>query len=166
MPAYTAYPPELSYAKVDHTDEPAVVVREKGNSRLVYFSADLERTAWRSGNTDLSRLIQNAVAWLTRGSRPVAVEGEGMIECLAWETEPGFAVHLLNYTNPNMHRGWLRRHYPIGEQKVAMVLPPGRRVTRVELLRAECDIPFRQDGVSVSFTIPGVVDYEVAALHA
>jgi len=166
VPAYTAYPPELSYAPVDHTDEPAVVIREKGNSRLLYFSADLERTAWRSGNTDLSRLIQNAVMWLTRGSRPVTVEGEGMIECLAWETEPGYAVHLLNYTNPNMHRGWLRRHYSIGEQKVRMILPPGRQVSRVELLRAECDIPFRQNGTAVSFTIPGVVDYEVAALHA
>jgi hypothetical protein len=46
-----------------------------------------------------------------------------------------------------------------------MILPPGRTVTRVELLRAEKDIPFRQDGSAVEFTIPGVADYEVAALH-
>jgi hypothetical protein len=65
-----------------------------------------------------------------------------------------------------MHRGWLRRHYPIGEQKVWMQLPPGRKVVRVELLRAERDIPFRQEGDSVRFTIPGVVDYEVAALYS
>jgi hypothetical protein len=166
VPAYTAYPPELSYAPVPRTDEPAVVIRESGASRRIYFPADLERAAWRSGHTDLSRLLQNSVSWLIRGTQPVTVEGEGVIECFAWETWSGFAVHLLNYTNPNMHRGWLRRHYPIAEQKVTMTLPAGRAVARVELLRAERDIPYRQDGSTVEFTIPRVADYEVAALYA
>jgi hypothetical protein len=166
VPAHTAYPPELSYAPVERTDEPAVVVRDNGRSRLIYFPGDIERAAWRSGHTDLGRLLQNSVAWLTGGRQPVTVEGEGVIECFAWETEPGFALHLLNYTNPNMHRGWLRRHYPVGEQKVRMVLPAGRSVVRVELLRAESTIPFRQDGTLVEFTVPAVVDYEVAALYA
>jgi len=166
VPAHTAYPPELSYAPVSRTDEPAVVVREDGASRLIYFPADLERTAWRSGHTDLSRLIQNSIAWLIRGTQPVNVEGEGIVECFAWETWSGFAVHLLNYTNPNMHRGWLRRHCPIGEQKVRMTIPPDRKVFRVELLRAEREIAFHQDGGSVEFAIPRIADYEVAALYA
>jgi hypothetical protein len=164
VPAYTAYPPELSYAPVDRTDEPAVIVRENGSSRLLYYSADLERTAWRSGHTDLSRLIQNSVAWLTRNVKPVSVVGDGILDCIAWETAPGYAVHMLNYTNPNMHRGWLRRHYRVGEQKVRMVLPAGRTVARVRLLRAEQSIPFSQDGSSVEFTVPGLADYEVAAV--
>jgi hypothetical protein len=42
-----------------------------------------------------------------------------------------------------MHRGWIRNFYPIGPQKVIMKLPRGARVRRVELLRAETDIPFR-----------------------
>jgi len=96
----------------------------------------------------------------------VTVEGPGVIEIFAWETEPGFAVHVLNYTNPNMHRGWIRETYPIGAQKVRMKLPAGRRVTRVELLRAETVIPFRQSAGQIEFTIPQVVDYEVAALTA
>lgn len=166
VPAYTAYPPELSYAPADSTDEHAVIVRDDGRSRLLYYSGDLERASWRSGHTDLSRLLQNSIAWLTRGSQPVTVEGDGIIECIAWETEPGFAVHILNYTNPNMHRGWLRRHHPIGEQKVRMTLPPGRAVVRVELLRSEKIVPFRQEGTTVEFTIPGIADYEVAALYA
>ena len=98
-------------------------------------------------------------------AEPVAVDGEGLVECFAWETGPGFAVHLLNYTNPNMHRGWLRRHYPIGEQRVRMAIPQGRNVARVELLRAESDIAFVQNGSSVEFTIPRIEDYEVAALY-
>jgi hypothetical protein len=96
----------------------------------------------------------------------VTVTGNGLVELFAWETGPGFAVHVLNYTNPNLHRGWLREFYPIGAQKVRMTLPAGRRVTRVELLRAEADVPFRVTGGAVEFTIPSVADYEVAAIHS
>jgi len=164
VPGYVAYPPELSYPTQPHTDEPAVVVRERGSSRRVYFPGDIERTMWRSGHTDLNRLLQNTVRWLLAGDAPVTVEGSGVIETFAWETEPGFAVHVLNYTNPAMHRGWIREFFPIGPQKVRMRLPAGRRISRVELLRAETDIPFRLANGSIEFTIPKVVDYEVAAL--
>jgi hypothetical protein len=101
-----------------------------------------------------------------RGDAPVSIEGLGVIEAFAWETEPGFAVHILNYTNPNMHRGWVREFNPIGEQKVKMKLPAGRRVTRIELLRVEATIPFKVKDEIVEFTIPKILDYEVAALYS
>jgi hypothetical protein len=119
---------------------------------------------WIAGNTDLSRLLQNAIRWVAGDSAPVRIEGDGLIEAFAWETEPGFAVHVLNYTNPNTHRGWLREFYPIGEQRVRLQLPAGRGVKRVELLRAEKEIPFKMSGDVVEFAIPSVEDYEVAAL--
>jgi Hypothetical glycosyl hydrolase 6/Beta-galactosidase trimerisation domain len=166
VPPYTAYPPELSYPPVPHTDEPAVVVRERGKSRLIYFPGDIERTAWRSGNTDLARLLQNSVRWLVGGESPVKVDGDGIVEAFLWETEAGFALHLLNYTNPNLHKGWIRSFYPIGEQKVRIELPAGRKVTRVELLSAERDLRFNQRDNEVEFQIPRVEDYEVAALYS
>lgn len=164
VPPYPAYPPELSYPRAPHTDEPAVVAREKGASRLLFFPGDIERTMWRSGHTDLSRLLQNSLRWLVRGERPVEVTGEGVVELFAWETEAGYAVHVLNYTNPAMHRGWIRSYFPIGEQKVRMKVAAGRRIRKVELLRAEKETPFRQTGETVEFTIPKIVDYEIAAL--
>jgi len=165
VPGFVAYPPELSYPTQPHTNEPAVVIRERGKSRLVYFPGDIERTMWQSGHTDLARLLRNSIAWVAGATQPVKIEGEGVIESFAWETEPGFAVHILNYTNPAMHRGWIRDFFPIGEQKVRMVLPPNTRVSRVELLRAETTIPFRTGGGSIDFTVPRVLDYEVAAIH-
>ncbi|MFZ1013643.1 MAG: ThuA domain-containing protein, partial [Terracidiphilus sp.] len=166
VPGYVAYPPELSYPPVSHTNEPAVVVRERGKSRLAYFPGDFEATMWISGHTDLSRLLQNAIRWVAGNDAPVTIEGKGLIEAFAWETEPGFAVHVLNYTNPNTHRGWVREFYPIGEQRVRFRVPAGRRVTRVELLRAERDIPFHAAGDTIEFTIPKIESLEVAALHA
>jgi hypothetical protein len=132
---------------------------------LVYFPGDIERTMWRSGHTDLSRLLQNSLRWVLR-SQPLTVDGDGVIETFGWETDAGFAVHVLNYTNPAMHRGWIRKFYPIGAQKVRMELPPGRRVTRVELLRSGSDLSFRVNGGAVEFTIPAVADYEVAAIYS
>ncbi|MBZ5584448.1 MAG: beta-galactosidase trimerization domain-containing protein [Acidobacteriia bacterium] len=165
VPGFVAYPPELSYPVESRTDEPAVVLREKGKSRLAWFPGDIERTLWRSGHTDLSRLLQNAIRWVSGGSQPVTVAGDGVAEVFAWETEPGFAVHVLNYTNPAMHKGWIREFYPIGPQKVRMRLPAGMRVTRVELLRAAADTPFRIAGGALEFTIARVADYEVAAVY-
>jgi Hypothetical glycosyl hydrolase 6/Beta-galactosidase trimerisation domain len=165
VPGYVAYPPELSYPPVSQTTEPAVVLRERGKSRLAYFPGDIEATMWLSGHTDLGRLLQNAIRWVAGERAPVTVEGKGLIEVFAWETEPGFAVHVLNYTNPNTHRGWVREFYPIGEQRVRMQLPASLHVTRVELLRAEREIPFHMAGGTIEFVIPSVTSYEVAAIH-
>jgi hypothetical protein len=166
VPGVVGYPPELSYPLQSRTIEPAAVVRESGKSRLVYFPGDVERTMWQTGHTDLARLLQNAIRWVAGPNPPVTVEGEGVIETFAWETGAGYALHVLNYTNPAMHRGWIRNFYPIGGQKVRMTIPAGRRATRVELLRAERDVPFRVSAGAIEFTIPKVVDYEVAAIHS
>jgi hypothetical protein len=93
------------------------------------------------------------------------VEGKGLIETFAWETEPGYALHILNYTNPNTHRGWYRDFYPIGEQHVRFDIPGGRKVKRVQLLRAEKEIPFKRTSSGIEFTVPSVTEYEVAAIE-
>ena len=72
VPPYPAYPPERAYAPVSHTDEPAVVISEMGRSRRIYFPGDIERTAWRSGNTDVSQLLQNSIRWILHGNSPVS----------------------------------------------------------------------------------------------
>jgi hypothetical protein len=165
VPGFVAYPPELSYPTRPHTDEPAVVMSEKGSSRLLWFPGDIERTMWQSGHTDLARLLRNSIRWVAGANQPVKIDGDGVIEAFAWETQPGFAIHILNYTNPAMHRGWIREFFPIGEQRVQMRLPAGKAASRVELLRAESSIPFKLSGDMIDFTIPKIVDYEVAAIY-
>ena len=81
-----------------------------------------------------------------------------------WETNPGYAVHLLNYTNPNAHQGWLRSVYPLSPQTVSMKLPAGVRVKSVELLQAERTITFAVHDQTLQFTVPSIRDYEVAAI--
>jgi hypothetical protein len=164
VPGFVRYPPELAYPPVSHSDEPAVVLAEKGSSRMAYFPGDIERSYWLTGHGDLLRLLHNTIRWLTRNERIVHVEGEGFIEMFGWETTPGYAVHLLNYTNPNTHHGWMQSIYPLGPQNVRMKLPQNVRVKSIELLRAGQRVAFDLKSQELQFTIPRVEDYEVAAI--
>jgi hypothetical protein len=101
---------------------------------------------------------------MLNGRLPVSITGEGMAEIFAWRTEPGFALHVLNYNNPNMLRGWFTNTYPLGPQNVSFELPAGARISQVRLLRAGIDVQHTQTGRVVKFTIPSVSDYEVVAL--
>ncbi len=164
VPGFVRYPPELAYPPASETSEPAVVLREEGASRLAWFAGDVERTYWLTGHTDLLRLIDNTIRWVTRDERMVSVAGPGFIELFCWETEPGYAVHLLNYSNANAFHGWLQNVEPLGPQHLSMKLPGGVRARDVQLLKAERDLPFDlEDGV-LQFTVPATGDYEVAAV--
>jgi hypothetical protein len=71
--------------------------------------------AWRSGNPDLSGLLINAVRWIMKEpAAPASLQGNGSLETFAWETEPGFALHILNYSNPNALRPFVSQLYPVG----------------------------------------------------
>ena len=164
VPWYPAFPPEMVYPREAKTKEPAAVFREAGKSRIAYFAGDVDRTCWRSGNADVSQLLQNAINWV-RGPDPVvSIRGEGIVEAFAWETESGYALHLLNYTNPNMTHGAIRSIYAIGPQQVRFRLGRERSINKVSALRSGTRLKFQRQGNAVSFEVPGVADYEVIAL--
>ena len=54
--------------------------------------------------------------------------------------------------------------YPLGPQTVRMKMPQRVNVKSVELLRAGHNVPFNLEKQVLQFTIPGVEDYEVAAI--
>jgi hypothetical protein len=164
VPGFVRYPPELAYPPVPRTDEPAVVLNETGASRSAYFSGDIERSYWLSGHGDLLRLLHNTIGWITRDERIVDVDGDGFIEMFAWETGPGYAVHLLNYTNPDAQHGWIQATYALGPQTVRMKLPLGVDVKSVELLRRGQRASISRKDRVLEFIIPRVEDYEVAAI--
>jgi hypothetical protein len=164
VPGFVRYPPELAYPPTPHTNEPAVVLREDGMSRTAWLSGDVERTYWLTGHGDLLRLLLNTIRWVTRDEQLVSVEGPGFVEMFCGETAPGYAVHLLNYSNANAFHGWMQSVEPLGEQHVSMKLPAGVGVHSVELLKAERRLPFDLDDRGLHFTVPSLGDYEVAAV--
>ena len=165
VPEYPAFPPEMVYPRIPQTQEPAAVLREIEAARIAYFPGDIDRTLWRSGSADLSQSLQNTVQWvLGVAQQPVTVKGEGIVEVFAWETEPDYALHILNYNNPNMTRGPIRHFYAIGPQQVHFNVEEGRKISSVRALRSGRGLRFTQDSATVHFEVPGVTDYKVVAL--
>jgi hypothetical protein len=158
------YPRKEIEEKKPVRDNPAIVVRQKGKSRLVYFPIDIDKNTWTRGSADLSKILQNAVRCITKDTLNISVEGEGYLEIFSWQTEPGFALHLINYNNPNMTRASVREFFPIGEQKISMLLPEGVKIREGRLLRSGKPLPLSQSGRKVDFIIPSIIDFEIAAL--
>ena len=163
---YPTSPTEAVYPRGPAEKIPTMAARDRGASRVVYFAEDLDAGFWRSTASDLGDLLVNAINWLTRGDRPMAVTGNGLIEAYGWETEPGYAVHLVNYTNPAFRAGTARGVYAVGPQQVRLMLRDSKPIKTARLLRANKPLAFNQTGNVVEFTIPELVDYEMAALEA
>lgn len=162
---YPTSPTEAVYPRGPSEKVPTLVARERGASRLVYFAEDIDAGFWRSGASDLGDLLANAIKWLTRGESPMTVSGNGLIEAYGWETEPGYAVHVVNYTNPAFRGGTMRAVHAVGPQQVKLTLRDAKPVRTARLLRAGESLAFRQAGNVIEFTFPKLVDYEVAALQ-
>jgi hypothetical protein len=165
IPQFPWYPVEATFPDPDHTDIKTAVARENGASKLVYFSEDIEATYWRTGGDDLGDLVTNALRWMIGNNRPLQAEGNGLVETYGWETEVGYAVHLINYTNPNFRTTGSRQLYPVGDQKVRLTLPDMKPIKKAVLLHSGQPLSFRQTGNVVEFTIPNLVDYEAAGFE-
>lgn len=162
---YPGYPTEAVYQRKPPTDIPTIVVREQGSSRFAYLAGDTDASFYRLDNGDLARQLLNAVEWTLNGKSGVSVSGDGLMEIAFWQTEPGFALHLVNYNGPNAYRGKMRKLLPLGPQHVRLELPRDVHIRRASLLRAEKPLPVQQSGRIVEFTVPSVGSYEVAALE-
>jgi hypothetical protein len=162
---YPIAPTETVYSRQWHTNVPTAVVREKGKARLVYLAEDIEASYFRNGAGDLGDLVINALHWLVGSDRPLTVEGNGLVESYGWVTEPGYAVHLINYTNPNFRSGGSRQVYAVGPQKVRLVLADDKPIRQAHLLCSNQVLTVSQSGRVVEFTVPALEDYEVAALE-
>jgi hypothetical protein len=157
--------PEEIFPRKPHSTDPVAVFREAADSRLVYFSMDLDGCFKRTQANDLQDILASAVKWLVADKSPLTVEGNGLVETFGWVTEPGYAVHLLNYTYPNFKSGPQRHVVSVGPQKVRLVAKDDKPIKSAKLLRAGQALPFTQKGRVIEFTVPDLAQYEVAAFE-
>src|SRR6478736_6196973 len=91
----------------------------------------------------------NSIRWQLRDRQPITVTGDGLLEVYGWETEPGYALHLVNHTSPGFRGSATRGLCPLGAQEVRMTLPNAKRVKRTTLLRSGRALAVRQDRADV-----------------
>jgi hypothetical protein len=155
---------EEVFPRTQHTDIAGVYVREAGNSRVVYFPWDIDRTFWEVLCVDHARLLRNAVEWAANEDKAVTVEGPGVLDVTVWRQQASMTLHLVNLTNPMMMKGPFREIVPLGEQRVKMRLPEGKRAKRVQLLVGGKEPRSVSAGEFLEITVPSIDVHEVIAV--
>ena len=164
IPAYPDLPMEKVYPRQPRTDIPQVFLSQVGAGRVAYFPWDIDRTFWEVLAVDHLKLMRNAVTWATDEEPPVTVTGPGVLDVTLWQQAESVTVHLVNLTNPMLMKGPVRELLPVGEQRVRVRLPDGRRVRGVRLLVSGSAASFRQSGDTLELTVPSIRAHEVIAV--
>jgi hypothetical protein len=103
----------------------------------------------------------------TQGGTVPSGEGAGARQQLATvATAERVIVHLVNLTHAGTWKGPIDELNVVGEQRVAVHLPPGRRVTGARLLVAghEARLEHGDDGEAAAI-VPSIADHEVVVLE-
>jgi hypothetical protein len=164
IPDFPWLPMEEVYARPDPVREAGVFTKAVGKGKVIYFPADLDRTYWRCLDQDLFKLLRNAVSVFEEPWQVFHMEGPGIVDVALWTQKDSITVHLVNLTNPMYTKGPASEIFPIGEQRVRVMVPDGKRVKKAHLLVKEMPIKFEQQGGSVTFSVPSIEVHEVVAL--
>ncbi|MDE3197963.1 MAG: beta-galactosidase trimerization domain-containing protein [Acidobacteriota bacterium] len=154
VPSYPDLPMEEVYARVPHTDTPAVFLRTHGKGRVAYFPADLDRTFWEYLANDQGIVLRNAAAWAHGGPQPLTVTGKGLLDVSLWKQKNSVTAHLVNLTNPMALKGPLRELIPSQPQKVRVRIPSGRQVKSVKLLSNGAVARYRTVNGAIEVDVP------------
>ncbi|MBI3972952.1 MAG: beta-galactosidase [Chloroflexi bacterium] len=193
IPPFATHPPEFAYMKIDRTSLPCLYLREgsplspggrgvggEGEAgRVAYLPADVDRLYWRLNQPDHAELLASLVRWVAQDDLPVRVSGHGTIDVHAYvqggqQTTRGsgtvahadrVVVHLVNLTHANTWKAPVDELHPVGEQRVSIPLPSGRRVTSAQLLVAGRPADHIQGNGEATATVPSVLDHEVVVLE-
>jgi hypothetical protein len=146
IPSYPDLPMEKVYPQVPRTDVAEVYLSEVGRGRVVYFPWEIDRVFWEVLAVDHGILLRNAVRWAIDEPPVVKVTGPGVLDVTAWRQAASMTVHLVNLTNPMMMKGPFRELIPVGEQRVVVRFPGGKKARRVKLLVSGREVRVEQDG--------------------
>ncbi len=164
IPSYPDLPMEKVFPRVPKTDIPQVYLRERGAGRVVYFPWDIDRVFWEVMCVDHGHLLRNAVVWALNERNPVTVTGAGVLDVTVWRQKDSMTVHLVNLTNPMMMKGPYRELIAVGEQRLEVRLPQGKRARKVQLLAAGVAPRVEESNGWIKLMVPSVLDHEVVAI--
>ncbi len=164
VPSYPDLPMEEVYPRQPRTDIPGVFLSENGRSRVVYFPWDIDRTFWEVLCVDHGKLLRNAVDWAGNEEKPATVSGHGVLDVTVWSQKDSLTVHMVNLTNPMMMKGPFREIIPVGEQRVRVRLPEGKKPAKVRFLVSGNVPSVRINSGYLETAVPSIALHEVLAI--
>ncbi len=167
VPPFPTHPPEFAYMRIDRTGVPGLYLREDG-ARVAYLPADIDRTYWRLNQPDHAALLAALVRWVAQDDLPVRVAGPGLVDVHAYAQDregERLIVHLVNLSHAGAWKAPVDELQLIGEQRVTIRLPAGRRAARARLLVAESEAALEQTQEIATAIVPSILDHEVVVFE-
>jgi hypothetical protein len=161
VPAFPTYPPEFAWMRTADSGLPALVLRERGRSRIAFLPADLDRRYFRQHLPDHARLLENLVRWCAGDSIPLAVEGPGLLDCHLYRQPGRWILHIVNLTNPGAWRAPVEELYPVGPLRVSIRVGDGGAPRRAMARVAGRSLPLRRRDSWVRVELSSVLDHEM-----
>jgi hypothetical protein len=165
VPAFPTYPPETAWMRQPRTDIPGLVLSERGQSRIAYMPADVDRRYAREHLPDHARLLANVVRWATADDLPLSIEGTGLIDCHLYEQPGRMILHMVNLTSEATWRAPLEELIRVGPFTVHMRLPTAQARPGARLLVSGIERPVSVSAGSATITIDSILDHEVIVLE-
>lgn len=164
VPAFPTYPPETAWMREPKTDVPAVVLSQRGQARVAYMPADLDRRYAREHLPDHAALLANVVRWAADGGVPLAVEGRGLIDCHVYEQPGRVILHVVNLTSEATWRAPLDELIRVGPFTISVRLPQLVTGATARLLVSDADVPVVVDTGLATLVIDRILDHEVVVI--
>ena len=164
VPPFPTYPPETAWMRQPTSDIPALVLSERGQGRIAYMPADIDRRYAREHLPDHAALLANIVRWAAAGSIPLAVEGAGLIDCHLYRQAGRHVLHLVNLTSEATWRAPVHELIRVGPFTVRVRVPQPAAATRARLLVAGVDKPVRMENGMATIDVDSILDHEAIVL--
>ena len=164
IPPYPMYPPEMAFPEFRETPTPTVVVREVGDSRIVYFPGDIDRELWDHNLTELGQTMGEAIRWALGNRQIISVDGPGLLDVQPYRKGDELIVHLVNLNQVNVWHAPLDEIIPLPGQRVRVRLQSRERVQGAQLLVAGQPVDWHADGQEITISIPAIEAHEVVVL--
>lgn len=166
IPAFPAYPPELSWMREPKTDIPGIVLHERGGpaGRVAYLAADIDRRNARDNLPDHGNLLSNLIRWAAHDDIPLVVDGPGLIDCHLYRQANRVILHLVNLTSAGTWRAPVEESIPIGPVRVKLRLPDNIRGQELQLLVSPSKPHHSLTRGWVEFELKSIVDHEVVVI--
>jgi hypothetical protein len=159
VPPFPTFPPETAWMREPKTDVPGLVLSERGNARIAFMPADLDRRYEREHLPDHGDLLANIVRWAAGGSIPLSVEGPGFLDCHLYKQQSRLILHIVNLTSAGTWRAPLEELIPVGPLRISVRGAAGKKA---RLLVRGGSVPVQASGL---FELASVLDHEVVVLE-
>jgi hypothetical protein len=165
VPPFPVYPPETAWMRQPRSDIPGLVLSQRGQSRVAYLPADLDRRYANALLPDHAALLANIVRWAAEGSLPLEVEGTGFIDCHLYQQPGRLLLHLVNLTSEAAWRAPLHELIKVGPFTVKLRVPNAMRQPTGRLMVSGETRPVAVKAGMAVVEIPAILDHELLVLE-